>query len=79
VLQGSGQAIFCSGLDIRFNYDGFRVLITKHGDTVRLDSRNGLNKAYCFPELVAEIRPIPHDSVADGELVILRPDTVFSR
>ncbi len=24
-----------------------------------------------FPELVAEIRPIPHDFVADGELVVL--------
>jgi ATP-dependent DNA ligase len=47
------------------------VLITKHGDTVRLYSRNGLDKAYCFPELVDEIRPIPHDFVADGELVIL--------
>ena len=47
------------------------MLITKHGDTVRLDSRNGLDKAYCFPELVDEIRPIRHDFVADGELVIL--------
>ena len=67
----SGQAVFCCRMDLRAEVRWLRVLITKHGDSVRLDSRNGLDKAYCFPELVDEIRPIPHDFVADGELVIL--------
>jgi ATP-dependent DNA ligase len=38
---------------------------------VRLESRNGLDMSGLFPELVDEIRPIGHDFVADGELVIL--------
>jgi bifunctional non-homologous end joining protein LigD len=38
---------------------------------VRLESRNGLDKSPYFPELVDELRPIPHDFIADGELVVL--------
>jgi len=71
MLATPGKLFSAPGWIYEIKYDGFRVLITKHGDTVRLYSRNGLDKAYCFPELVDEIRPIPHDFVADGELVIL--------
>lgn len=49
----------------------FRCLVCKHGDVVRLESRRGRDMSDQFPELVSEIRPIPQDFVADGELVIL--------
>ena len=52
-------------------YDGDRCLASKLRDVVRLESRNGRDMAACFPEIVAEIRAIPHDFVVDGEIVIL--------
>jgi bifunctional non-homologous end joining protein LigD len=52
------------------------LLITIYRDaraplSIRLESRNGLDKSTYFPELIDELRPIPHDFVADGELVVL--------
>jgi len=38
---------------------------------VRLEPRNGPDKSAYFPDLVDELRPIPHDFVATGELVVL--------
>ena len=52
-------------------YDGFRCLVSKRRHVVRLESRNGRDLSPYFPELVAEIAPIPHDFVADTELVVL--------
>src|SRR5689334_833388 len=71
MLATPGELFSAPGWVYELKYDGFRCLICKHGDTVRLDSRNGLDKSARFPELVEEIRPIPHDFVADGELVVL--------
>lgn len=52
-------------------YDGFRCLVTKYRDIVRLESRSGRDMSECFPELVAEILPIRQEFVADAELVVL--------
>ena len=71
MLATPGKLFSAPGWIFELKYDGFRVLITKHGDSVRPDSRNGLDKAYLLSRAVDEVRPIPHDFVADGELVIL--------
>jgi bifunctional non-homologous end joining protein LigD len=71
MLATPGKLFSAAGWIYELKYDGFRCLICKHGDTVRLESRNGLYKSPYFPELVDELRPIPHDFVADGELVVL--------
>jgi bifunctional non-homologous end joining protein LigD len=71
MLATHGKLFSAAGWIYELKYDGFRCLICKHGETVRLESRNGLDKSACFPELVDELRPIPHDFVADGELVVL--------
>lgn len=52
-------------------YDGFRCLVSKYRDIVRLESRSGRDMSECFPELVEEIRPIRQDFVIDAELVVL--------
>lgn len=71
MLATPGKLFSAPGWLYELKYDGFRCLITKRGNVVRLDSRNGRDMAACFPELVDELRPIPHDFIADGELVML--------
>ena len=52
-------------------YDGFRVLVSKVGQTVRLCSRNGRDMAGSFPELVADLQASGRDFTIDGELVVV--------
>lgn len=52
-------------------WDGFRCLIFRDGDDVVVQSRNGEDISYAFPEVVAAAREgIPERIVLDGELVI---------
>ena len=39
-----------------WKYNGFRVLVSKVGRTVRLCSRNGRDMAGSFPEVVADLQ-----------------------
>ena len=54
-------------------YDGFRIMARKEDDTPRLITRNGLDLARAFPELVVELEGLP-DLVLDGELVVLNEE-----
>jgi bifunctional non-homologous end joining protein LigD len=71
MLATPGKLFSAKGWIFELKHDGFRCLITKLGDTVRLESRSGRNMSPCFPELVDELRPIRADFVADSELVVL--------
>ena len=71
MLATAGKLFSSRGWLYELKYDGFRCLITKCGDVVRLISRQGRSLTPYFPELVAEIQPIPDDFVADSELVVL--------
>jgi bifunctional non-homologous end joining protein LigD len=71
MLASSGKLFSAPGWIFELKYDGFRCLISKRGEIVRLETRNGRDLSGCFPELVDEIRPIPHDFVVDSELVVL--------
>ncbi len=71
MLASPGKLFSTKGWVYELKHDGFRVLVTNRGGTVRLESLNDNDMSDRFPELVEEIRPIRHDFVADGELVIL--------
>ena len=59
MLATPGKLFSAPGWIYELKYDGFRCLVCKHGDVVRLESRNGRDMSALFPELVAEILPIP--------------------
>ena len=71
MLATPGTLASWKGWIYELKYDGFRCLISKRRDIVRLESRSGRDMSECFPELVDEIRPIPQDFIADAELVVL--------
>ena len=48
---------------------GWRILLAKVDDEVRLLTRGGDNRAQQMPELVDELKALPDRSVFDGELV----------
>jgi bifunctional non-homologous end joining protein LigD len=71
MLATPGKLFSAKGWIFELKHDGFRCLVTKCGELVRLESRSGRDLSPHFPELVEEIRPIGADFVADSELVIL--------
>lgn len=57
-------------------WDGFRALVFRDGDDVRIDSRNGRPMQRYFPEVVDAVRrELPPRCVVDGEIVVARPGT----
>jgi bifunctional non-homologous end joining protein LigD len=52
-------------------FDGYRVIGSKKGNQVKLNSRKGLNYTKKFAELVEELERIGNDFVIDGEVVVL--------
>ena len=55
-------------------WDGFRALIFRDADQLRIDSRNALPLQRYFPELVAPLQAaLPDRCVVDGEIVIATP------
>jgi bifunctional non-homologous end joining protein LigD len=55
-------------------YDGFRILVLKQGDAVRLLTRNGNELANRFPEIVEDALTLKGDVAIDGELVVADED-----
>ncbi|MFE5337076.1 ATP-dependent DNA ligase [Isoptericola sp. NPDC056573] len=55
-------------------WDGFRALVFRDGDDVRIDSRNGRPMQRYFPDVVdAALDALPERCVVDGEIVVARP------
>ena len=50
-------------------YDGYRALAYKRGRTVRLYSRNAIERSADFPEIAAALGALAGDFVLDGEIV----------
>ena len=71
MLATPGKLFSAPGWIFELKYDGFRCLISKSLDVVTVTSRNGRALGDCFPEVVEAARAVPHDFVADGELVML--------
>jgi ATP-dependent DNA ligase len=56
-------------------WDGFRAIVYRDGDDVRIDSRNARPMQRYFPEVVEAVRAaLPERCVVDGEIVVARPD-----
>ena len=54
-------------------WDGFRCLLSRHGDKVDLRSKSGEDLARYFPELVARRAGVESDAfLLDGEIVVPR-------
>ncbi len=52
-------------------WDGFRAIVYRDGDEVRLDSRNARPMERYFPEVVDAVREaLPERCVVDGEIVV---------
>ena len=51
-------------------YDGYRILVYCEKQKARLLTRNGIDLAGYFPEIVADLAELP-DAMIDGELVML--------
>jgi ATP-dependent DNA ligase len=52
-------------------WDGFRAIVFRDGDGVRIDSRNGQTLDRYFPEVVEQLRiALPPRCVIDGEIVV---------
>lgn len=58
--------------------DGIRCLAFKKGRSVRLLSRNKLDLAGGYPDVVATLKEQRGDFILDGEVAALRPDGVTS-
>jgi bifunctional non-homologous end joining protein LigD len=55
-------------------WDGYRLLARRDGDTVKLQSRNGLDWSGRFPEIEQALKALPVESLTiDAELVALDP------
>src|SRR3984957_15597678 len=52
-------------------WDGIRLITEKHGDTVRLWSRNGINVTTRYAVLLPALQKIKGSCVIDGELCAL--------
>jgi bifunctional non-homologous end joining protein LigD len=53
-------------------FDGYRLLIFRRGESVRILSRSGLDWTAKLPDLVkAVLERVPEDAVLDGEAVVL--------
>ena len=58
-------------------FDGFRTLVFRKGDAVRIRGRNGGALERSFPEIVRAAKELlPDDTVVDGELVVCDEDGV---
>ncbi|MCK0115539.1 ATP-dependent DNA ligase [Isoptericola sp. S6320L] len=55
-------------------WDGFRAIVYRDGDEVRIDSRGAKPMDRYFPEVVEAVRAeLPPRCVVDGEIVVARP------
>ncbi len=71
LAKPTGDAIPVGDYSYEPKWDGFRCLIFRNGGEVVVQSRNGEDISYAFPEIVAAaLVSIPERIVLDGELVI---------
>ncbi|GAB3623159.1 ATP-dependent DNA ligase [Mariniluteicoccus endophyticus] len=62
------------GMAYEPKWDGWRALLVRDGDEVRLWSRHGTDLTVYFPDLVAAGRWLPERCVLDGECVVISGD-----
>jgi DNA ligase-1 len=50
-------------------YDGFRCIVEKRDNIIKMTSRQGKDVSFFLPELVEEFKKIPADFILDGEVM----------
>ena len=71
MLAKASEPFNRAGWVFEIKYDGYRLLVARNGDEVRLRSRNGLDLTPRFPEIVKCARRLPcREFVIDGEVVV---------
>jgi len=64
-----------AGWSYEVKWDGYRALLQKRGNTVRLISRREIDLTRTYPAIVEAARSLPvQDAVLDGEVVALGAD-----
>ena len=53
----------------RYKYDGARLSIHKHNEVVNIFTREATEVSASLPEIVADIRKIPHSFIVDCEII----------
>lgn len=62
-------------VSLEWKLDGARIQAHKHGDEIRVFSRNLRDVTSAVPEVVDAMRTLnAHDLIVDGEVIALRPD-----
>src|SRR5216684_7591584 len=57
--------------EYELKFDGYRAIVFKTRNRVHLASRNGKDFSQRFAELVRPLKPLPDETVIDGEIVAL--------
>ena len=71
MLAKASEPFNRAGWVFEIKYDGYRLLVARNGDEVRLRSRNGLDLTSRFPEVVKCARRLPcREFVIDSEVVV---------
>jgi bifunctional non-homologous end joining protein LigD len=52
------------------NHDGYRLIVRKSGDRVRLFTRRGYNWSHHYPRIVEAAKRLKRSFVIDGETVV---------
>jgi bifunctional non-homologous end joining protein LigD len=60
---------------MRVKHDGYRILVRKQGERVKLWSRHGTDFTDRLPRIADALRALPAEhALLDGEAVVFRPD-----
>ena len=51
-------------------HDGYRLIVCRRGDRVRLFTRRGYDCTERYPLIVAAAAALPADAIIDGEVVV---------
>jgi bifunctional non-homologous end joining protein LigD len=71
LATSAARASSTAGWLYEMKYDGYRMLVERKGDDVRLLSRNGNELTASFPDIVSAVMALPHDDfIVDGEVVV---------
>ncbi len=76
-MLAKSESAIPAGMVYEPKWDGFRCIVFRDGDEIELGSRNERPLTRYFPEVVDAIREtLPAHCVADGEIVIVRGDSL---
>jgi bifunctional non-homologous end joining protein LigD len=55
-------------------WDGYRIIAFKEGNSLRMNSRSGLDYTSKYPHVAKAIKKLDHDVILDGEVVVFNSE-----